>query len=135
MRLNADEISQVKFYQGFSKGFLKVTCFDYSKRKNNFDSFVKCSDNNFYNVKAIFSFRGSEFCLFEKIIVSNLHPEIHIENYSTELIHTFPIVNLESDDLIVKPIDYVVKQLSFIDISDSFRSNFDYPQYLIEVEN
>lgn len=135
MRVDDQKWKSVKFFEGFSKNFLKITRFEYSKRKNNCDSFVKCSNGQFYNVKAIFSLSGGQYCLLEKIIVSILHPEINLFGHTTQIIHTFPISRMETEQFEVHPIDNIQKQLAFIDLGEKFRADFDYHQYLIECEN
>ena len=135
MRLNDLEMRQIRYFEGFSKGFLKVTRFEYLKRKNNCDSFVECKNMKFYNVRVIFLYKSNEFCLLEKVLLANSSPTITLENVSVSLNHTFPIIQLETRQFEVQPIEYIIKQLSFINLPNSLSSTFDSLQYLIDVEN
>ena len=116
-----------------------MTRYEYSKRTNNCDSFVKCANTQIYNVKAIFSFKAGQFCLLEKVLLSQASPEINFEGMTTKLSHIFPVQQLSTNQFEVQPIDYIIQQLSFVNLEPSVnpveKPNFPYFKYVIEIMN
>ena len=122
-RIDQRQFAKAKFYQALDWGFLKITCFDYSKRKNNCDSFIKLQDGNFYLICKIYDLDG-EILLLEKFFLHHSHPEITLAKSSTSLLHIHPVSSIHTGEFIVKPIDYIEKQVSFINLDKSLSSFF-----------
>lgn len=134
--LSDRQLEQATFYGAFDLNFLKIACFDYTKRTNNFDSFVKGQDSNFYNVISLYKYSGIDFCLLEQIDVSRFHPVIHLDNVSTDLVHTFVINQIETNNFVVYPLCFISKQVCFIRLDHKLSEIFNAQlEYLIETEN
>lgn len=77
--------------------------------------------------------------LLEKVSLQNLCPTIELSELRTELTHIHPVKRLETKDFCVKPLDFIEKQVCFINL-DSQKENgldviFSDLQYIIDVEN
>lgn len=90
---------------------------------------------NFYNVFSVFVLDNHDFCLLEQVIVGQC-ARYCLNGRSTEMRHTHKIVNLNSKNFVVKPIEFIIRQVSFVQLESELSETFNGElQYLIETEN
>ena len=73
--------------------------------------------------------------LLEKVLLYDLCPVIELSGMKTELTHIRPIRCLETKEFIVKPVDFIEKQICYVNVNSIFSGDFVYHQYIIDVEN
>lgn len=138
MNLTLLDIKKANFFGGFKNRFLNVTCKSYEKRKNNFDSFVKCY-SDYFTVLAIFCYNNIEFCFLEQIETETQRTiALNSLQYGmvSKIYHTYPIKRLKSEKFKVVQIDSVKRQVSYVQIENNLKTDFGgFTEFIIEIEN
>lgn len=130
--INLAANEHVNLYQLAKKDFLDISI-NPSLTKRTFDCLVKANEN-FYFVNALFSARGQQYALLEKVILQpNLIRFNCSDNFSFNMSRIYPVQTIRSQQFSVLELDQIQKNVAFVSLPNNLVQKFSYQHFILDL--